>query len=174
MQSKNVLRSLFATMSLVAVSGCLDVPNDTDGLKTMSEGSMFVTTKNYTANRSLSAVNASLKAGAEKCFQRVSSQTIYSGGGYGYGPSGHFSTKYTYTYKTTSTGAQLALHGKMSDKSWNVVNVDKDGGYMFMVETSAGSSATNLALFTPKFGAKDLNEKVVGWARGEHLLCPTL
>ena len=175
LSAKTNLRAAFALFAGFTLSACMDVPDDTGGLKTMSQGSMFVTQKNYTAARSLSAVNASLQAGAEKCFQRVSSQTIYSGNGYGgYGPAGHFSTKYTYTYKNTSTGGQLALHGVMSDKSWNVINVDKNGGYMFMVETSRGSGATNLKFYTPKFGAKDLNEKVVGWAGGDHLLCPVL
>ncbi len=157
------------------VSACMQAPDDTDSLKNMSQSSMLMTTKDYSVSRSIGAVNKSLKAGAEKCFQRVSGQTIYSGNGYGgYGAAGHYSTKYTYSFQSTSKSGQLALHGKMVDKSWNVVNIDKNGGYMFMAESFAASQGAKIRLYTPKFGAKDLNAKVVGWAAGDHLLCPVL
>jgi hypothetical protein len=168
------IAKLIGVSAIVSLSACMQAPDDTESLRSMSDSSMLMTTKDYRVDRPLSAVNASLRAGAEKCFQRVSSTTIYSGGYGGYGPAGNFATKYTYSYKRTATGAQLALHGKMTEKSWNVVNVDKNGGYMFMAETSASGSQTALRLFTPRFGAKDLNEKVAGWAAGQHLYCPML
>ena len=62
----------------------------------------------------------------------------------------------------------------MIDKSWNVVNIDKNGGYMFMAESTAASGGSKIRLYTPKFGTKDLNAKVLGWAAGDHLLCPVL
>ena len=155
-------------LSSLFLGACLQAPDDTNSLKSMTQNHMFLTTKDYSISRSVGAVNKSLRAGAEKCFQRVAGTTIYGR----YGAAGNFATKYTYTYKNTANGAQLALHGKMIDKSWNVVNVDKNGGFMFMAESSAASGATKLRLYTPKFGSKDLNSKVVGWANGDHLYCP--
>jgi len=163
------MKRIVALGAALLTAGCLSAPDDTASFRNMTATHPMLTTKAFTVSRSLGAVNNSLAAGAKKCFQRVSANS-YSNG-YGYGTS-TVVMKYQYSMKRTATGVELGLHRKHVNAG--PINFDKDGGYVYLVDTRAAGGGTKVTLYTGKMGYKELDAAMYGWASGEHLYCPQM
>lgn len=159
-----------ATLCAVSMTaGCVAGPQTAEATRSMVSNSMFGKTTNVQVGRSISAVNASLSAGAQKCLNRVVSSTFSSPGMYGR-TSSTISQKFSTTYKANANSGEMA----MSTEYVGGPVLNNGVTVIYVVDAKPVSGGTTLTIHGGKWGMKAFDASIVNWAKGGALTCPPM
>ncbi len=158
---------LIAGAVMLATAGCqMSAPQTAQDARMQARGNSFSNMQaTLPVSRSVSAVNASIRQGAARCFNRTVSQRSVSANG----QMVSYPTTFTSQFRSSARVGELTVNRRIPD---GVVQVGPKDGVIMVVDTQATNAGTNVTILGSRFGTRKMTEAIVLWAKGGPIRCP--
>ncbi len=163
---------LIASTMFLAAAGCqMSDPQTAQDARNQAIGNSFVgISATEPVRRSVTAVNASIREGAARCFNRtVANRSLGTGSG---GPQiGSYQTRYSSQFRGNARAGELTVRRQLPSQ---VVQLGPKNGVIMVVDTQVSNYGTNVTIHGSRFGTGKMTDAVLSWAKGGPIRCPSL
>jgi hypothetical protein len=162
-----------AAVALAAlVSACTPQwPRTTEEFRKLDH--MFTDRKKFTVQKPVSAVNANLRAGTQKCLNGTQHVSTTMPGLFGGVTSESRLVAYNSTFDVTGDRGALTVRHYYPARP-NAFGFPEGGRIFYVVDTAPHGGGTELTVFGHTLTGRDLDAAVREWASGGPVRCPQL